>query len=120
MLSNNDVLWPEDLELLAKDMNLEHPDYDRLSTYVSIVRTYNQEDQESYARENLAKWIMEEEECYNGAHESVEEFVRWWLSDMAQTNIPNYVAIDYWQTWIDGFDDFHYEDGAGHVWSGIY
>ena len=58
-----DVIWTEDLEAIAEELGLEHDNWDRLQSYVSLVRTYPLPygDTHEYIRANIEKWIQWEE-----------------------------------------------------------
>lgn len=122
-----DVIFEENLETLAEELGLEHEDYERLASYVSLVRTYPIPDGDTsdYVRENLTKWIEQEQEAYFGTFNTPEDFTRDYIENYVEYNTPNWVVIDYEQTWNSNLrHDFHFEafgyGDSGYVWSEIY
>ena len=114
-----DVAWEEDLERIAEEQGLEHPDYERLQDYVSIVRRYPIVDGEQEVRDNLWKWIRDEQECFYGYHDSEEEFAEFFLDNYeTEAEIPMYVVIDYTATWKKLSNTFYFS--SGYVWADIY
>ena len=113
-----DVVWEEDLKQIAKEQGLEHPDYERLQDYVSIVRQYPITDSEQEVREKLAKWIEDEQECFYGYYESEEEFVVAYLLNYETREIPSYIAIDLSATWNNLSDTFYFSNT--YVWADIF
>lgn len=116
-----DVLWGEDLEEFAKSLGMEHPDYERLQFYVSHVRSYPVDDTIEYAKKNLAKWIEDEQECYYGTFESTAHFVKHFLRYYdTEARIPDYVKVDYDETWNHHFYGWVFEEPYGYVWADIF
>lgn len=115
-----EILETQELEQLAEELGLSHPDYYRLEIYISLVRSYPiKENQENYYRENLAKWIEWEQESYFGQFDSVEEFTRHHIENYVDLRAPNWVVIDYAETWRRNLRHDFTED-RGFVWSDIY
>lgn len=121
-----DAIWAEDLERIAEELGVEHEDFERLQTYVSLVRSYpiDNESPDGYIRENIEKWIEWETETYFGEHESPAKFAEFYYSDYSETTVPSWVVIDWDATWDRNLrHDFHFENTAdylGHVWAEVY
>lgn len=122
-----DVIWEEDLERVAEELGLEHENWGRLQSYVSLVRSYpiTDGDTDSYIRENLKKWIDSEQEVYYGEHESPAEFARFYFENYdTESTIQPYLVVDWEATWDRNLrHDFHFEytaDNLGYVWADIY
>lgn len=122
-----DVIWTADLERIAEELGLDHPDFDRLQSYVTLVRTYPMDSAtpDDYIRENLEKWIEWETQSYYGEHESPADFVRYYVENYCELgNTPNWLAIDYQHTWDSALrHDFHFEsiaENLGYVWAEVY
>lgn len=111
---------PEQLESLAEELGLQHPDYERLEIYISLVRSYPLADKgEDYYRDNLAKWISDEQESYYGEHDSDADFARYLIEGFSEFACPNWVVIDYAETWRRNLRHDYTED-RGHYWADIY
>ena len=121
-----DVIWTADLERIAEELGLEHPDFDRLQSYVTLVRTYPMDSAtpDDYIRENIEKWIEWETETYYGEHESPAKFAEFYFENYAEERIPNWLVIDWEATWDQNLrHDFYFENTAeylGHVWAEVY
>ena len=122
-----DVIWTEDLETVAEELGLEHEDFDRLQSYVSLVRGYPlaEGDTHEYIRDNLAKWIEWETETYYGEHESPADFAKFYFENYdTESTIRPYLVVDWEQTWIQNLrHDFHFEytaENLGYVWAEVY
>lgn len=122
-----DVIWEEDLERVAEELGLEHENWGRLQSYVSLVRSYPADDSDpsEYIRENLEKWIQDEQEAFYGEHESHAEFARFYFENYdTESTIQPYLVIDWDKTWDSNLrHDFHFEyiaDNLGYVWADIY
>lgn len=122
-----DVIWREDLEAVAEELGLEHEDFDRLESYVSLVRSYplTEGDTHDYIREHLEKWIQDEGEHYYGEHESPGAFAKFYFENYdTESSIATYLVVDWEETWDRSLcHDFHFErthDNLGYVWSEIY
>lgn len=122
-----DVIWREDLERVAEELGVEHEDFDRLQSYVSLVRSYplTEGDTDSYIRDNLEKWIGWETESYYGEHESPADFAKFYFENYdTESTIQPYLEIDWDKTWDKHLrHDFHFEYTAGnlgYVWAEVY
>lgn len=122
-----DVIWAEDLTKVAEELELEHEDFDRLQYYVSLVRSYPMGDGDNtdYIRENLAKWIDNEQESYYGTHESPADFAQFYFENYdTESTVKSYLVVDWEATWDRNLCyDFHFEytaENAGYVWAEIY
>ena len=124
LLSEMVIMTEELAEQLLEQQGLSVEDVERFVRYVWLVQSYplgrNGLD---YYRENLAKWVENEQESYYGEHESKEAFCEFYLENYCQHSLPNWVVIDYAKTWYANLrHDFTTEDnGRGvWVWSDIY
>lgn len=122
-----DVIWTEDLETVAEELGLEHENWDRLQSYVSLVRSYPlaEGDTHDYIRENLEKWIEWETESFYGEHESPAGFAQFYFENYdTESTIQTYLVIDWEETWNRNLrHDFHFEytaGNAGYVWAEVY
>lgn len=121
-----DVIWEEDLERVAEELGLEHENWGRLQSYVSLVRSYPADDSDpsEYIRENLEKWIEDEAEVYYGEHESPADFARYYYDNYGEYTIPDWIVVDWDKSWDKNLrHDFHFEyiaDNLGYVWADIY
>jgi hypothetical protein len=112
------VLTEELAEEIMEEEGLTHPDIERLVRYVWLVQSYPlASNGEDYYRENLAKWIRDEQECFYGEHESTAEFARFFYENYQETTIPSGVVVDWERTWgSDLRHDFTHEDNGSGVW----
>ena len=122
-----DVIWTEDLEAVAQELGLEHENWDRLQSYVSLVRSYSMGDGDTYnyIRQNLAKWIEWETETYYGEHESPAKFAEFYFENYdTESTIQPYLEVDWQKTWDKNLrHDFYFESTAenlGYVWAEVY
>lgn len=113
------ILDTEQLKELAEELGLEHPDYERLEVYISLVRSYPIASEPNYYRDNLAKWIENEQESYYGEYETAEEFTRDYVNNFADIRVPNWVVLDYAETWRANLRHDFTEDRY-HYWADIY
>lgn len=122
-----DVIWTEDLEAVAEELGLEHENWDRLQSYVSLVRSYPLADGDThdYIRENLEKWIANEEDTFYGEHESPAKFAEFYFENYdTESTISPYLVVDWQQTWERNLrHDFYFEsiaENLGYVWAEVY
>lgn len=112
---------PKQLESLAEELGLEHPDYERLEIYISLVRSYPLADKgDDYYRDNLAKWISDEQESYYGEYESPADFAREFYENYwTEGRLPDWLVVDWEATWSHNLRHDFTED-RGHYWADIY
>lgn len=120
-----DVIWTEDLERIAEELGVDHPDFERLQSFVSLVRTYpcDAASPDDYIRENLEDWIAAEEESFYGEHESTAKFAEFYFENYAEERIPNWLVVDWDATWECNLrHDFFFESNStgGYVWAEVY
>lgn len=118
------VLNIDDLDALLQDEGLEHDDSYRLLRYIWLVASWPYHTTLESYRDNLKKWIDDEQDAFYGTHESPAEFVRYYFDQFVTEPMPNWVVIDYQATWDSALrHDFHFEetdDYSGYVWAEIY
>ena len=118
------VLDNDALDILLEDESLEHPDSYRLLRYIWLVQYYPANTNPEYYRDNLKKWVDDEQEAFYGEHESPEAFTRYYIENYCEQPLHNWIAVDYEATWESALrHDFHYEEIAthlGYVWAEIY
>ena len=119
------VLTEELAEQIMEDEALDHPDIERLVRYVWLVQSYPlARNGADYYRENLAKWIRDEQECFFGEHESQAEFARYYYENYeTEWRCPEWVVVDWEATWNSYLrHSFTTEDNGRcvFVWADIY
>jgi len=118
------VLTEELAEQIMEEEGLTHPDIYRLVRYVWLVQSFLSRNGADYYRENLAKWISDEQESFYGEHESQAEFARYYYEIFeTEWRCPEWVVIDWEATWNSYLrHDFTTEDNGRTlwVWSDIY
>jgi hypothetical protein len=110
--------FAQELEEIAEELGLEHEDYERLETYVSMMFTYPTGGSAQDAiREDLDRIILQEEEAFLGNHASGGDFAEYWFDNFTEGhNIPDWIVVDWEATWDNNLrHDFTFE--AGYVWS---
>jgi len=115
------IYSPEELETLAEEMNLFHPDCYRLALFISLVRAYPlATNGAEYYRENLAKWIEQEQESYFGEYETPAHFAQEYYENYwTDGRLPNWLVVDWHATWSHNLRHDFTED-LGHYWADIY
>ena len=93
--------FAQELEEIAEELGLEHEDYERLETYVSMMFTYPTGGSPQDAiREDLDSIIRHEEEAFLGEHESGGDFAQYWLEEFTTDHsIPDWIVVDWQATW---------------------
>lgn len=123
-LANMLVMTDELCEELLEELDLTHDNVERLVRYVWLVQSYPLASNGlDYYRDNLAKWVSDEAECYFGEHENEEEFTRYYIENYVTLPSPDWIVIDYEATWQRNLRyDFTTEDNGNGiwVWSDIY
>jgi hypothetical protein len=110
--------FAQELETIAEELGLEHEDYERLETYVSMTFTYPTGGSPQEAiREDLESILRQEEEAFLGEHNSGGDFAEYWFDNFTEgNNIHDWVVVDWQATWDNNLrHDFTFE--AGYVWS---
>lgn len=113
------VIFTDELaEQLLEEKGLEVADLERFVRYVWLVQIYPPvKEWLEYYRDNLAKWVEDEEQSYYGQHENTAEFTRYYLDDCVEHKTPDWVVIDYEATWNENLrHDFTAEDNGRGVW----
>lgn len=114
----------DELAPIVEELGLDVEDLERLSIYVGLMAyTTDGESEESrlgYLRGNLAKWAEWEQETYYGQHDSPADFTRYYLENYTELETPNWVKIDYQDTWDRNLRHDFYFDESGHVWAEVY
>jgi hypothetical protein len=119
------VLTEELAEKLLEELGLDHPDTGRLVNYVWLVQSYPLASKgEDYYRDNLAKWVEDEQGAYFGEHDSESDFCQHYLENYCEYSLPDWVVIDYATTWSgnlrhDFITDNSYSGGVW-VWAVTY
>lgn len=111
----------EEIQELAEELGIEHEDFERLAEYVTLVGNYTGDDEDAILRDNLEKWAEWEQESYYGTHATPAEFAKFYAENYADWDtIPNWVAVDWQQTWEGNLrHDFYFAE-QGYVWAEIY
>lgn len=110
--------FAQELEEIAEELGLEHEDYERLETYVSMMFTYPTGGSPQEAiRQDLDSIIRDEEEAFLGEHNSGGDFAQYWFEEFTTDHsIPDWIVVDWQATWDNNLrHDFTFE--AGYVWS---
>jgi hypothetical protein len=110
--------FAQELETIAEELGLEHEDYERLETYVSMTFTYPTGGSPQEAiREDLESILLQEEEAFLGEHNSGGDFAEYWFDNFTEGHsIHDWVVVDWQATWDNNLrHDFTFE--AGYVWS---
>ena len=114
----------EELEPLVEELGLEVESLERLAVYVGLVSWHSGTDEDAHLRENLAKWAEWEKESYYGWHPNPASFAQYYYENFVEhsdTNMPNWLAIDWQKTWDSNLrHDFYYDADSGHCWSEVY
>lgn len=125
-METKELVFTEELaEQLLEEEGLEHPDTERLMRYVWLVQKYPLHTQRGdYYRENLWKWVRDEQEAFVGEFVTPAEFAEFWYENYeTEWRAPEWVVIDWEATWVSNLSyDFHAEyNGRGfYFWSNIY
>jgi hypothetical protein len=110
--------FAQELEEIAEELGLDHDDYERLETYVSMTFTYPTGGSPQDAiREDLELIMRQEEEAFMGNHYSGGDFAQYWFEEFTTDySIPEWIVVDWEATWDNNLrHDFTFE--AGYVWS---
>lgn len=117
------VFTEEMAEQFIEELGLSHPDVYRLVRYVWLVQKYPLSTSEDYYRDNLWKWISDEQEVFYGDHESAYAFAKHYHENYRGSCIPYDVVVNWEETWDTYLrHDFTAEDhGRGvYVWADVY
>ena len=116
-------LYPtaEELEPIVEELGLEIESLERLTSYTGLMAYCDSEtDKAQYLRDNLPKWADWEQETYYGQHDTPADFTKYYLENYVETDFPNWVKIDYNDTWDCNLRHDFYFDASGHVWAEVY
>lgn len=125
-METKELVFTEELaEQLLEEEGLEHPDTERLVRYVWLVQSYPLHRQsEDYYRENLAKWVSDEQEAFYGEFLTPGEFAEFFYQNYeTEWRAPEWVVVDWDATWNANLrHDFttDYNGRGFYFWADIY
>jgi hypothetical protein len=113
------AFFAKELEEIAEELGLDHDDYERLETYVSMNFTYPSGGNPQEAiMEDLDLIMRQEEEEFLGEHETGGDFARYWFEEFTTEHhsMPEWIVVDWEATWDNNLrHDFTFDNG--YVWS---
>ena len=98
-----------------------HDDYERMAEYIGLVGYYSKDlPEEQSIAENMGKWLEWEDDSYYGQHASPAEFAQYYYENYHDGSIPDWVTVDWEETFRRNLRHDFYMTDSGYVWADVY